>query len=94
MYGQTNNIWFFLKKLFTVYIEKARSILKKNSIQNYIHNINILHDRQPYDDLDWLTDVSIKVIRQKLETKKYVDEDGPFSNSRIDCLFVVVVGGY
>lgn len=77
-------IFGFFKKNFSPFIEKARSILKKNSIQNYIHNINILHGRQPYDDLDWLTDVSIKVIRQKLETKKYVDEDGPFSNSRID----------
>lgn len=48
-------------------IENARPHLKKNSIDNYIRNINILHDRKPYDNLDWLKDT--KVIEEKLNLK-------------------------
>lgn len=49
-------------------IENARPHLKKNSITNYIRNINILHDRKPYENLDWLKDT--KAIQEKIESKK------------------------
>lgn len=49
-------------------IENARPHLKKNSITNYIRNINILHDRKPYENLDWLEDT--KAIQEKIESKK------------------------
>lgn len=62
-------------------IENARPHLKKNSIDNYIRNINILHDRKPYDNLDWLKDT--KVIEEKLKSKK--------STSRRNYIVSVVV---
>ena len=62
-------------------IENARPHLKKNSIDNYIRNINILHDRKPYDNLDWLKDT--KVIEDKLKSKK--------STSRRNYIVSVVV---
>ena len=50
------------------FIEKARKNLKKSSISNYVRNINILHDKKPYDNLDFLK--NHKEIESKLEGKK------------------------
>ena len=50
------------------FIEKARKNLKKSSIANYVRNINILHDKKPYDNLDFLK--NHKEIESKLEGKK------------------------
>ena len=49
-------------------IENARPHLKKNSIDNYIRNINILHNKKPYDNLDWLKDT--ESVKSKIENKK------------------------
>ena len=58
-------------------IEHARPHLKKNSIDNYIRNINILHNKKPYDNLDWLKDTESQqqqpIQLQRLSTTTYSD---------------------